>query len=325
MALPDFLVMGVPKAGTTALHAALAQHPQLHMSAVKEPKFFLTEGPPPRGAGGPGDRQTYQERITRHADYERLFAGAAIGALRGESTTFYLYDRGAHRRIRAMIPDAKLVAVLRDPIDRAHSNWTHLRAAGLEPIDDFLTACAAEERRVSAGWAAFWHYLRLGRYGEQLEHLFGLFPHEQVLCLRYRELLDEPAETLDRICTFLRVAPGVISDVPAENITTQRGGGANQRLAGAVLRRGSRIGHRFPRRLRAVGRDPLLSLLQRNRRPRHLLTAEQRRELLPYFADDVARLEGIVARDYSDWLTVTDSRRSYTAAPDGRFPAREPA
>jgi len=68
VALPDFLVIGAPKAGTTALHAALAGHPGLFMSAVKEPKFFLTDGPPPSRGGGPGDVQTYREHIWRRED-----------------------------------------------------------------------------------------------------------------------------------------------------------------------------------------------------------------------------------------------------------------
>lgn len=315
MALPDFLVVGVPKAGTTALHAALVQHPRLFLPAVKEPKFFLSD----ERYNGPGDRQDFQERFTRWADYEGLFAGAPAGGLRGESTPFYLYDRGAQRAIAHWLPQAKLIAVLRDPIDRAHSNWAHLRAAGLEPIDDFVTACLAEQRRAAAGWGAFWHYLSLSRYGEQLSHLLGLFPREQVLCLRYRELLDQPAAALDRICAFLGVAPGVISTVPAENVTTQPRGSAEQRLARVVLRYGSRIGHRFPPRLRAAGRDPLLSLLRRDHQPRPRLTPEQRRELLPYLADDIARLERVIGRDYSDWLAAGRAAGERGSTPDGRL------
>ena len=78
MALPDFLVIGAPKAGTTALHAALAGHPALCMSPIKEPKFFLSDGPPPT-RGGPGDALTYREHVWRRAEYEALFDGAPAG------------------------------------------------------------------------------------------------------------------------------------------------------------------------------------------------------------------------------------------------------
>ena len=129
--LPDFLIIGAPKAGTTALHAALAQHPQLYLSPVKEPKFFMCDGPP-RAQQGPGDAHSVREWIWERDRYETLFASAPAGALKGESTPFYLWDRDAHRRISALVPDIKLIAVLRDPVDRAYSNWMHLWSDGLE-------------------------------------------------------------------------------------------------------------------------------------------------------------------------------------------------
>ena len=84
------------------------------------------------------------------------------GELRGESTPFYLYNREAQRRIRALVPGARLIVILRDPVERAHSNWTHLWSAGLDPVDDFVRACAEEQHRIAAGWADFWHYTALG-------------------------------------------------------------------------------------------------------------------------------------------------------------------
>src|SRR5262249_48493639 len=199
------------------------------MSPIKEPKFFLTDGPPPARGGGPGDVQTYREHVWRRTDYEALFASAPAGALRGESTPFYLYDHAAQRRIRELIPHAKMIVILRDPVERAHSNWTHLWSAGLEPVGDFVRACAEEDARVAGGWAPFWHYTRLGRYAEQLEHLFLRFPREQVCILRYRALLDTPALALDDICAFLGVHQGIITRVPRENVTAQPSGSLTHR------------------------------------------------------------------------------------------------
>ncbi len=268
MALPDFLVIGAPKAGTTALHAALAGHPELFMSAVKEPKFFLTDGPPPRRGGGPGDVQTYREHTWRRENYEALFDAAPPGALRGESTPFYLYDRQAQRRIRALIPGTRMIAVLRDPVERAHSNWTHLWSAGLDPIGDFPAACAAEDRRVAAGWAPFWHYTRLGRYGEQLDHLFGLFPREQVFILRYRDLVGSPGPALDAICAFLGVAPGIISQVPRENVTAHPEVSPSHRAVSGVLRAAATAGRHLPGTAGTALTQPLERFLQRSARPR---------------------------------------------------------
>ena len=116
--MPDFLVIGAPKAGTTALHAALSGHPALYMSAIKEPKHFLTDGPPPT-RGGPGDALTYREHVWRREDYEALFAAAPPGTLKGESTPLYLYDRAAMRRIRETIPGARLIVIERDHLEVA--------------------------------------------------------------------------------------------------------------------------------------------------------------------------------------------------------------
>jgi len=305
VALPDFLVIGVPKAGTTALHAALAPHPGLYLSAVKEPKFFLTDGPPP-ARGGPGDAQTYREHIWRREDYEALFRAAPAGTLRGESTPFYLYDRAAQRRIRALAPHARLIVTLRDPVERAHSNWTHLWSAGREPVGDFLRACAEEDRRVAAGWSPFWHYMRLGRYGEQLDHLLGLFPREQVMIFRYRRLLDEPAQVLDEICAFLGVEQGVISEVPRENVTAH----PRRSLAHAALSRALRgteaVGRRLPGAAGVTVATRLERILQRDARPRQPLTWEERQALLPGLESDIRLLEKITAADFGDWLQPRD-------------------
>jgi hypothetical protein len=265
MALPDFLVIGAPKAGTTALHAALARHPGLYLSAVKEPKFFLTDGPPP-DRGGPGDVQTYREHVWRQADYEALFSAAPEGTLRGESTPFYLYDLAAQQRIRNLIPDVKLIVILRDPVERAHSNWTHLWSAGREPIGDFLRACAEEDRRVEAGWSAFWHYLRLGRYGEQLDHLYTLFPREQVLVFRYIRLLDEPVQVLDEICAFLGVEQGVITEIPRENVTSHPESSIAHAALSRALRAAEAAGRHLPGATAAAATARIERILQRNGR-----------------------------------------------------------
>ena len=301
MALPDFLVIGAPKAGTTALHAALARHPGLYLSSVKEPKFFLTDGPPPAD-GGPGDAQTYREHIWRRADYEALFDDAPAGTLRGESTPFYLYDRAAQRRIRALIPDARLIVILRDPVERAHSNWAHLWSAGREPIGDFVRACAEEDRRVAAGWSAFWHYTRLGKYGEQFEHLFRLFPREQVLHFRYARMLDEPARVLDEICAFLGVEQGLISAIPRENVTAHPEPSATHAALSRALRGAEAVGRHLPGAAGTAMASRIERFLQRDARPRQPLTWAERQIVLPRLENDIRLLEQVTGADFSDWL-----------------------
>jgi len=320
MALPDFFVAGAPKAGTTAVHAALARHSSLYMSAVKEPKFFLTDGPPPT-RGGPGDVHTYREHVWRRSEYEALFDPAPAGTLRGESTPFYLYNRDAQRRIRALIPGARLIVILRDPVERAHSNWTHLWSAGLDPVGDFVAACADEERRIAAGWADFWRYTALGRYGEQLEHLYTAFPREQVLVFRYRALIESPAQVLDRICAFLDVPQGLMSEVPRENVTAHPELSLRHLSVSRALRVSTAVSRVLPGATALTG--TLERILQRDSRPRQALTWDQRQALIPRFEADIRLLEVITGEDFSDWLQPRgDSGGLVGARPAGQRQAR---
>jgi hypothetical protein len=322
VAMPDFFIAGVPKAGTTALHAALARHPALFLSAVKEPKFFLTDGPP-RAQGGPGDAKTSREHIWRRADYEALFDPAVAGQLRGESTPFYLYSRPAQQRIRAQIPGAKLIVVLRDPAERAHSNWTHLWSAGLDPVGDVVQACAEEPSRIAAGWAEFWHYTALGRYGEQLEHLYRVFPREQVLVFRYRALVEDPAAALDRVCAFLGVPQGVLSEMPRENVTAHPDPTLRHRAVSRTLRAGHTITAALPGHAGSGLIDHLERVLQQDAAPRRPLTWQQRQALLPYFEDDIRLLESLTGEDFSDWRAPRgDSGGLVGARPSGQRQAR---
>jgi hypothetical protein len=322
MVMPDFLVIGAPKAGTTALHAALSEHPGLYLSAIKEPKFFLSDGPPP-AKGGPGDALTYREHVWRRADYEALFTAAPASTLRGESTPLYLYDRAAMRRIHDTLPAARLIVIVRDPTERAHSNWTHLWSAGLEPIDDFVRACGEEECRIAAGWASFWHYTGLGRYGEQLAYLFTLFPREQVLVLRYRRLVEEPAQTLDRICAFLGVQKGVLTEMPRHNVTSHPELTMAHRAVSLAQRVGSAVGGRVPGLTAATLTGPLERFLQRHSRERQPLDWEQRRQLLPRFEPDIELLEDILGEDFGDWVRPRERSGGLVGArPAGQGQAR---
>jgi hypothetical protein len=305
--MPDFVIAGAPKAGTTALHAALATHPGLYLSPVKEPKYFMTDGrPPPRsGQRGPGDAHSAREWIWRRAEYLALFAAAPDGAVRGESTPFYLYDRAAQARLAADVPGVRVIAVVRDPVDRAYSNWVHLRADGLEPEADFRTAVRQEEQRIARGWAPFWHYRGLSRYGEQLRDLYGHLPREQVLLLRYRQLVDTPRETLDRVSRFLGVAEGVAHVVAPENVKPHVADTARYRALARLARAGAALGAWAPPQVwRQVSR-PLVAALHAGRAPRPVLPVEVRREVLAPLLDDIALLEEATGESFADWRADT--------------------
>ena len=234
-----------------------------------------------------------------------MFEDAPAGAIRGESTPFYLWSRPAHRRIHRDVPDAKLIVIIRDPVDRAHSNWQHLWSDGLEPISDFLQACEAEDERVANGYAPFWRYRDLGRYGSQLEHLFGLFPRHQVHVLRYRQLVDEPMETLDAICRFLGVAPTATLAPRPENVKPLAPDDVVTRTLARNVRVGAAVGAYFPSDWWRQASRPLLWALHRRGQPRAALSADVRAAVREPLVEDIALLGRVLGESFDDWLGET--------------------
>jgi hypothetical protein len=302
---PTVLIIGAPKAGTSALHAALAQHPEIYPSPVKEPKYYMGWDAPPPAYRGPGDAHSNQEWIWRRADYQALFRGAPGDALRLESTPFYLYQPGARRRIAEELPEAKLIVIVRDPIDRAYSNWMHLWVDGLEPIPDFVEAWHAEDRRVAAGWAPFWHYRRLGRYGEQLADLFGLVNRERVFILRYWQLVSHPDETLNRVARFLGIAEDQVTTIPPDNARPFVAPGLRASVLGRVIRAGATVARYAPPQVWRQANKPLVRLLQQGgptQRPK--LAPKERTALLGDCADDISLLEQTLGESFKDWRSA---------------------
>ena len=307
MSLPDFFIIGAPKAGSTALHAALAHHPDLYLSPVKEPKFFLHDGRPPRSAGVNAVPATPTARASG-SGARTTTAGCSPARgedqLKGESTPFYLWSDEAHARLAATVPKAKLIAVVRDPVDRAYSNWTHLWCDGLEPEKDFLTACNLEPIRAKAGWAPFWRYTGLSRYGEQLENLYQHFDPAQVHVLRYRQLVDDPAATLDAICDFLGVATGKVDRIGSSNVSTWVPDSPVNTVLRRTIRAGAHLGQFAPPQVWRTVERPLRNTLHRGHRNRPEPSVAVRTELLSRFADDIALLSRLTGEDYSDWMSA---------------------
>jgi hypothetical protein len=206
--LPDFLVIGAQKAGTTALYAYLRWHPGITGPSWKEVSFF--------------DRHWWRGE----AWYRGHFPLRAGGRLVGEASPSYLFHPLAPERVRGLVPDVRLVALLRDPVARAYSQYQHEVALGREPLS-FEEALAAEHDRVRgeverlladprAFSRAWWDhtYAARGLYAEQLERWFAVFPREQVLVVRTEDLGERPAETYAEILGFLGAAPHALEEYP---------------------------------------------------------------------------------------------------------------
>jgi Sulfotransferase family len=294
--LPNFLIIGAAKAGTSSLYRYLGQHPGVFMSPWKEPNFFSYEGKEIE-IGGPLD----DDYITDIETYSRLFDGVTTEVAVGEASVACLHRAEAPAHIRDRVPDAKLIAVLRDPVDRAYSSFLHLRREGKEPLGDFLRAVDAEESRMRANWNPLYYYTRLGLYSTQLKRYFDQFPREQIRVYLYEDLCTNPLAMMRDMFSYLGVDDRFAPDMSA-------------RYNVSMLHRSRRL-YEFlrdpPHRVRSlarvllpasVRRQTYLRLHRRNTVPAPPLAAEHRARLLPRFEREVLELQSLIRRDLSAWL-----------------------
>ena len=198
MRLPDFIIGGAPRSGTTWLYELLDRHPEVYMARpVKpEPKFFLVD-------------HLYDKGLTFYAD--TWFAGAGDARLAGEKSTDYLESAAAAERIAQDLPQVRLIFILREPADRAYSNYLWTRMNGLE-TEDLQTALGLEEQReknLPERWrfSRPFSYFSRGLYADLLAPYFERFPREQVLILRFEDIVDRAGDLAVRVHRFLGLDP----------------------------------------------------------------------------------------------------------------------
>lgn len=194
----DFVIAGAQKGGTSALDAYLREHPDICMADRKEVHFFDNE-------------RYFQKARPDYAMYHAHFPALPDrpGLIRGEATPIYMYWRAAPARIQSYNPAMKLIISLRNPIERAYSQWNMQRERGKEPLP-FRQALQQEARRCRQSLPLqnrLFSYADRGFYVEQLQRVWGCLPRNQTLILRSDHVKSDPQCALDSICRFLKVPP----------------------------------------------------------------------------------------------------------------------
>lgn len=300
MTLPNFLIIGAAKSGTTSLYRYLGQHPEVYAN-VKEPGYFALAGKL-LNYSGPGDQNGFVRRaITDQGAYEALFAGVTAEKAYGEASVLYLYSQEAPIRIKKTIPHVKLIAILRNPVERAYSGYLHLRRDGREPLANFADALAAEPDRIAANWEHQWHYTRLGFYHTQLVRYFALFPANQIAVYTYDELKANPARLMQKTFRFLGVDETFVPDFSIKHNVS--GTPKSQGLNRFLIRPNWVKDWIRPLLPRSVRRFMGLKLKQINlNTEKEAMPAETKTLLTHLYRDEIVALQTLIDQDLSHWL-----------------------
>jgi hypothetical protein len=297
MTMPNFLVIGAAKGGTTALHRYLKQHPQIFMSPRKELRFFPFEGNPP-DYRGPGDAADAASMTTTLDDYVAQFEGSEGYPARGEISPLYLYMPRSVERIRHYIPDVKLIAVLRQPAERAYSQYLMMKRDGLETLG-FEDALAAEDRRVAERYGHRWYYLRRGFYAAQLRPYFANFARGQIRVRLYEDYVSNPVAFAQDIFRFLNVDDTFVPDMSVRHNESKLP--RSRRLQ--VFLTQPRAAKNFVKTFIPAGWSRRVGdRLRRENLTRPPLPPETRRRLTEVYREDIEELQGMIGRDLSHWL-----------------------
>lgn len=302
---PDFVIVGAPKCGTTALYAGLQKHPGLALSTIKEPRYFAYDFP--------GRRE-----MDTDADYEALFARGAKGRLRGEASAIYLHSEIAIPALLKRRPDVKLIALVRNPVEMFVS-WHNECLKSLDENErNPETAWRLQRERASGKLPRlciepkYLQYREICALGTQIKRFYELVPAGQRLVVVWNDLNCIPATVYKNIADFLGVEDiGIGCSEKKNSYGTHRLAIVPRVVrafyADPVLRS---LRRRFKPVLNSRGLFPLLWAvdfsLKQVAKPR--LSSEFRRELLAEFRPEVELLEMLLGRDFSEWKAESGSK-----------------
>jgi hypothetical protein len=296
--LPDFFIVGAPKCGTTSLASYLRAHPGLFMSAVKEPNYFCFDAP--------GLRDMYDRPET----YGRLFARARPEQLCGEASTAYLFSNEAVPAIIAANPAAKIIVMVRNPLDMVVSHHSQKLYTLEENEPHFerawrLSPARAKGEMVGPRCRAprYLDYQSIGRLGEQVSRLKAVVPDEQLLIIVFDDLCADRRGVYRETCRFLGVPPDEPAALAIENARRTHRWPALARAMKhqpePIRRLKLRLRARFPAQAKGIGRV----VHRLNQRPgeRPPLGDSLRAEMIVAFEDDIALLGRLLNRDLRHW------------------------
>jgi len=301
--LPTFLVIGAMRAGTTTLYYELAQHPDVHMAPVKEPNYFaMDNGTPDLPLTAEAIGTMISASVTDLEGYRQLFRGSAAAKAIGDVSPSYLYSPSAAARISAALPEVQIVALLRDPVDRAYSAYIR-RAGAVSDPQAFLEAVESEHRAVEQGQPLPLYPLVLGGlYAHHLTRYTKAFAPSRMWIRLYEEFWSAPVQSFAHLHQFIGVSPRT----PASEVRLNRSGVPRFPALDRLIRSGSGVKGFAKRNLPPRVVRGLVNAKQKaedwSMQPPEVLPAEIRERLVDqYFESDIHKLESLLGRSLDAW------------------------
>ncbi len=298
MPKPDFFIAGAPKSGTTALYHYLKTHPRIFLPEIKEPCHFAR------------DLDGDYGRVETPEDYAALYAAVAArpDILAGDASPVYMLSGVAIPEIMKFNPAAKIIAIVRNPLEMALSIHNQALKVPEEDIADFETAWRMQSRRAQGldipkvnRRPVNLQYARVCALGTQVQRLMDIVPEAQRLILVQEDMKRDPAAVYVRVLDFLGLPHDGRSEFPAHN---QRADLRSRRLQ-IFMKNPPRLLWPLRRLFHAIGFRPLVTMAALNRKPARPqpLRPEFRAELVASFEQEIALLEKLLDRDFSHWRT----------------------
>ncbi len=299
-ALPNFLIAGAAKCGTTALYYYLRQHPDVFMSSLKEPKFLSARVANP--GKGPGDYLITHSSVGSLDEYVHLFEKGISRKALGEASvdTIFYFDRTIPA-IKRYLGDPRIIIILRDPVERAYSAYKYLVRDGREHLS-FADGIKMEEKRKQDGYAHMWQYRKGGLYAKQVHAFQKNF--SRVLVLLHEDLNQNAGNVIRTVFSFLQVDPDFLPDIRHRHNVS---GTPRWRLLNDLFVKPKRL-HQVVRPIGEAiwGPDQWVHIRERFRsvilrRPLPM-DPDIKKDLRRFFRDDILKLQDYIQRDLSAWL-----------------------
>ncbi|NES04237.1 MAG: sulfotransferase domain-containing protein [Okeania sp. SIO2F4] len=303
---PNFLLIGAAKAGTTSLTNYLKQHPEIFICPKREPNFFgfVGEYCHSDGEADQGGKERYEflrklsidDIQAYHSQFEKVKDEKAIG----EASPLYLYNSRTPQRIYEYRSDIKIIAILRNPVDRAFSHFVYSRARGKETLSNFFDAIKEEEIEVKNIWYGSRHYVRLGFYYSQLEPYFQLFKPSQIRIYLYKDLADNSSKVMQNIFQFLEVDDSFLVNTSVRHNQSLM---PKNRVLHNLLTNQSqfkKLMKKFlPEKIINAGKNIRNKNLEK---PKVDFPVEARNYLISIYKEDILKLQSLINCDLSHWL-----------------------